>query len=88
MIDAPMWPRSLVRVAMPTIQPSFSGPISASIGISTSVKKTSSNSASPVICRNGRTSMPGSDMSIRKNEMPLCFGASVSVRAMRMPQLE
>jgi hypothetical protein len=32
--------------------------------------------------------MPGSDMSTRKNEMPLCFGASLidRVRARQMPQ--
>ena len=35
-------------------------------GMRTSVRNTSLNSASPVICRSGRTSMPGSVMSQRK----------------------
>ena len=50
--------------------------------------KTSSNSLSPVICRNGRHSTPGECMSTTKNEMPRCFGTSGSVRAMRMAQSE
>ena len=81
-----MCPRSLVSTAMPTPQPPCSGPSSASAGSSTPVRKTSSNSDPPVIWRSGRTSMPGVAMSIRKNEMPWCFGAAGSVRAMRMPQ--
>ena len=84
----PMWPRSLVSVAMATVQPSCSGPSRASAGRRTSSRNTSSNSEPPVIWRSGRTSMPGGAMSTRKNEMPLCFGASSTerVRARQMPQ--
>ncbi len=83
---APMWPRSLVSTAMPTPQPPCSGPSRQSAGTCTSVKNTSSNSASPVICRSGRTSTPGRSMSSRKNEMPCASAGSGSVRAIRMPQ--
>ena len=86
-IDAvPIEPRSFVKVAMPTIQPPWSGPSRDAAGMRTSSKNTSSNSDSPVICFSGRISTPGSFISKRKNEMPLCFGAVGSVRAMRMPQ--
>ena len=37
-------------------------------------------------CTSGRTSMPGVRMSTMKKVMPLCLGASGSVRAMRMPK--
>ena len=84
--DAPMYPRSLVSADMPTIQPSFCGPSSASAGRRTSLRNTSSNSASPFIWRSGRSSTPGEAMSIRKNEMPLWGRASASVRAMRIPR--
>ncbi len=39
-----------------------------------------------VINLNGRTVIPGVCMSTRKYEMPLCFGASGSVRASRIIQ--
>ncbi len=42
------------------------------------------NSASPVICRSGRTPTSSCCMSIRKYVSPLCFGASGSVRATSM----
>jgi hypothetical protein len=82
----PMWPRSLVSTAMPTPHPPCNGPSRFAAGRCTSVKNTSSNSASPVICLSGRISMPGRSIGHRKNEMPSCFLASGSVRAMRMPQ--
>jgi hypothetical protein len=84
----PMWPRSLVSVAIATDQPSCSGPSSESAGMRTSSRNTSSNSEPPVICRNGRTSTPGLAIGTRKNEMPLCFGASATerVRARQIPQ--
>ena len=52
----------------------------------TSVKKTSLNSASPVIWKSGRTSTPGAFMSTRKAVMPLCLGTSGLVRAMMQPE--
>ena len=39
-----------------------------------------------MISRSGRMSMPGDFMSTRKYVMPLCFGASGSVRARQTPQ--
>ena len=55
----PMWPRSLVSVAIATPHPPCSGPSRASAGSRTSSRNTSSNSLPPVIWRSGRTSMPG-----------------------------
>ena len=68
-------PRSYASVVIATRQPSCSGPSSAVRGTRTSVKKISLNSFSPVIVISGRTSIPGSVMSTRRQEMPLCFGA-------------
>ena len=42
----------------------------------------------PVISMIGRISMPGASIGQMKYEMPSCFGASGSVRAMRMPNFE
>ena len=53
-----------------------------------SVKKTSLNSASPVIWYNGRTSTPGAFMSTRKAVMPRCLGTSGLVRAINKPNFE
>ena len=87
MTAVPMCPRSFVSTLMPTPQPPCNGPSNRSAGSETSVKNTSSNSADPVICRSGRTSIPGRSIGHRKNEMPSCLRASGSVRAIRMPQL-
>ena len=54
----------------------------------TSSKNTSLNNAVPVISLIGRMSMPGVSIGQMKYEMPLCFGASGLVRAMRMPNFE
>jgi hypothetical protein len=48
--------------------------------------KTSEKCSLPVICRSGRTSTPGWRIERRKQEIPLCFGTPVSVRARRRPQ--
>ena len=61
-------------------QPSLSSPTRFSAGTSTSVKNTSAKLAAPLMCRSGRTSMPGVSMSTMSRLMPLCFGASGSVR--------
>jgi len=45
-----------------TFQPAPTGPRRRESGIKRSVKNTSLNSAAPVICRSGRTSMPGLSM--------------------------
>ena len=79
-------PRSCASVVFATAQPLCSAPTRWSSGTNTSSKNTSLNSASPVICTSGRTSMPGACMSTTRYEMPLCFGASGSVRARQMPQ--
>src|SRR5271156_3761179 len=65
------------RLAM--VQPPFSGPTRFSFGTFTSVKKVSQNGEAPAISRIGRTSTPGSCMSISRKEMPSCF-LEVSVR--------
>ncbi len=50
--------RSFISVAMATFQPSPTPPMRWESGMRASVKKISLNSASPVICRSGRTSTP------------------------------
>ena len=52
----------------------------------TSSRKTSLNSAVPVGCTSGRTSIPGLVMSTMKKVIPLCLGTDGSVRASRMPK--
>ena len=84
----PMETRSFMRVVTATFQPSPSPPMRAVSGTCTSVKKTSLNSASPVIWNSGRTSTPGAFMSTRKAVMPLCLGTSGFVRAMISPNDE
>ena len=69
---------------MAILQPSSTSPIRHRSGMTTSVKKTSLNSASPVICRSGLTSTPGDDMSRMKHVMPLWRGRS-DVRARSRP---
>ena len=49
----------------------------------TSSKKTSLKPYCPAMFASGRTVMPGVFMLIQKKEMPRCFGASGSVRAMK-----
>lgn len=62
----PMETRSFMRVVCATRQPSPISPRRWASGIRTLVRKTSLNSASPVIWRNGLTSTPGSVMSQMK----------------------
>src|SRR5207249_3562048 len=59
----PSVPRSCSSVVTATCQPWPSSPSRFDTGTSTSSKKISLNSASPVICRSGRTSTPGACMS-------------------------
>ena len=77
-----------MRVVTATPHPSPSPPMRWLSAMRTSVKKTSLNSASPVIWKSGRTSTPGAFMSTRNAVMPLCFGASGLVRAMMSPNDE
>ena len=79
--------RSFISVVSATRQPSPSPPSRSASGTRASVKKTSLNSASPVIWKSGRTSTPGACMSTRNAVMPRCFGWSGSVRARRRPKL-
>ncbi len=69
-----------------TRQPSFSGPMTLPTGTSTSSRKTSLNSLSPVIWRSGRISTPFAVIGTASIEMPLWFGALGSVRTSAMPQ--
>src|SRR4029077_11725352 len=78
-------PRSCASVVLATTHPLFRSPTSWSSGTYTSSRNTSLNSASPVSCTSGRTSMPGDCMSTTRYEMPLCFGTSGSVRARQIP---
>ena len=80
----PIATRSLESVALATFQPSPTSPRRSESGIRASVRKTSLNSASPVIWRSGRTSTPGSCMSRMKYESPACLGWSGSVRTIRI----
>ena len=63
-------------------QPPLSGPTRFSFGTRTSVKNTSlkSQKSGSVSSGNGRRSTPGVVMSMISALMPLCFGASGSVR--------
>ena len=84
----PMETRSFMSVVTATRQPSPSPPRRAVSGMRTSVKKTSLNSASPVIWKSGRTSTPGACMSTRNAVIPLCLGTSGLVRATISPKDE
>ena len=77
--------RSLANVVRASRQPSFTVPTTISSGTNTPSRKTSLNNAWPVISRSGRIKIPGELMSIRKYVIPLCFGASGSVRARQTP---
>ena len=79
----PTFVRSWASVAFAIAQPCPGAPIIASAGTSTPSKKTSLKSEVPVSSRSGRTVTPGADMSRINALMPLCFGASGSVRANR-----
>ena len=79
-------PRSLANVVLATRQPSCSGPMRFSTGTSTSSRKTSLNSLFPVIWRSGRISTPLAVIGIASIEIPLCGGASGSVRTSAMAQ--
>ena len=52
-------PRSMASVALATRQPSPGAPTTLAAAVRASSKKTSLNSAVPVICRIGRTVIPG-----------------------------
>ena len=52
----------------------------------TSVKNTSLKLGTPVMVVMGRISMPGASIGQMKYEIPLCFGTSGSVRAIRIPK--
>ena len=64
--NAPSATRSFISVAVDTAQPCPTSPILSASGMTTSVRKTSLNSASPVACRSGLTSTPGALMSTAK----------------------
>src|SRR5437899_6804053 len=72
--------RSNPSVPMATFHPLFTPPTTRSAVVRASSKKTSLNSAEPVSCFSGLTSMPGWCIGTNRNERPLCLGASGSVR--------
>ncbi len=65
---------------MATRQPSFSSPTRFSTGMRTSSRNISLNSLTPVSVLIGRISMPGESIGMISQVMPLCLGASGSVR--------
>ena len=76
-------PRSNARVELATFQPLLTPPTTLSFGQRASVKNTSQNSAVPSGWVMPRTSTPGWRMGTSRYEIPLCFGASGSVRVSR-----
>jgi hypothetical protein len=80
--------RSLPSVTLASPQPRFTSPTRFSCGMRTSVRKTSLKVCDPVISMIGRISIPGVSIGQMKYEIPSCFGASGSVRAMRIPSFE
>ena len=68
--------RSFMSVVLATAQPLLRSPMMAASDTRASVRKTSLNSAWPVISRSGRTSTPGWCMSIANQVMPWCLGSS------------
>ena len=82
----PMATRSVASVLRAIRQPSPGFPTTQSSGTNTSSRKTSLNTARPVISRNGRISIPLLSMSTRKNVSPRCLGAALSVRARQIAQ--
>ncbi len=65
-IEPPIDTRSFISVVSATRQPSPTSPRRSASGMRTSLRKTSLNSAWPVIWRSGRTSTPGACMSTTK----------------------
>ena len=78
-------PRSCASEPLAIAHPLFSSPTRFSFGTTTSLKNTSLRSGwwGSTISGSGRTVMPGVAMSTSTMLMPLCFGASVSVRQNR-----
>ena len=72
---------------MATPQPALTPPTTLSRGVRASVKNVSLNSERPVIILIGRTSTPGWSIGTSRKVMPLCLGASGSVRARTKIQL-
>ena len=68
-----------------TLQPWSTSPSTCSGPTRTSSRKTSQNSAWPVISRIGRTSMPGRSIGITNAVMPACRSTVGSVRASSVP---
>ena len=79
--------RSLPSVTLANRQPSSCSPTKLAAGIRTSVKKTSLKVLAPVISLIGRISIPGKSIGQMKYETPLCLGASIFVRAIKIPYL-
>ena len=67
-------------MAIATFQPSFTSPTTFALSVRASSKKTSLNSAVPVICFSGRTLTPGWSIGTSMYDRPLWASASGSVR--------
>src|SRR6202020_511072 len=72
---------------MATAHPPLTAPTTFSLGVRASVKKVSLNSDAPLSILMGRTSTPGCSIGTNRKEMPLCLGASGSVRVRTKIQL-
>ena len=81
-------PRSKPSVPIATRHPLLTPPTTRSALVRASLKKTSLNSAEPVSCFSGFTSMPGWRIGQSRYDRPLCFGASASVRQTTKHQSE
>ena len=80
--------RSLASVTFARRQPSPSSPMRFSTGMRMSSKNTWLNECAVVMSMIGDIVRPGVSIGTAKYEMPLCFGASGFVRAIRIPMSE
>src|SRR3990172_12752739 len=81
-----MLDRSKSSVVMPMYQPLFSSPTRYFRGTRTFSNRISLKLCSSTMFTRGRTLMPGVSMGQMKYDIPLCLGASASVRARKKHQ--
>jgi hypothetical protein len=85
-VERPERPALVRERARMSGQPPFTAPITFPAGTRTSSRKSSLNSARPLIWTSGRHVTPALRMSTTRQVMPLCFGTSGSVRTRRSAQ--
>ena len=78
---------SLPSVARATVQPRLMSPTTSASGMKTLSKNTSLKSETPIGIFSGRTVTPSAFKSMTIMVMPLCLGASGSVRTVARPNL-